>query len=141
LPTAIDGAMSVATVTAVVMRRMGRSTLYPWTVVLVNAAFSVAGNALHAYAGFVAEVAAHGCYVGVGDPCSQPCAVGAPAGHVGGFACRRIEPVGRVRGTGRGYTWCTADRLAGRPGMWRSRKRVPSADALLFWDHGCRCRT
>lgn len=51
LPTAIDGAMAVGTVTAVVVRRLHRSTAYAWTVVAVNAAFSVAGNTLHAYAG------------------------------------------------------------------------------------------
>jgi hypothetical protein len=48
LPTAIDGAMAV---TAVVVRRLGRSTAYRWMVVLVNAAISVACNALRAYAG------------------------------------------------------------------------------------------
>ena len=51
LPAAVDGAMSVGTVTAVVVRRFHRSTAYPWTVVLVNAGISVACNALHAYMG------------------------------------------------------------------------------------------
>jgi hypothetical protein len=51
LPAAIDGAMAVVTVTAVVVRRLGNSTAYPWTVVLANAAISVSCNALHAYAG------------------------------------------------------------------------------------------
>lgn len=51
LPAAVDGAMAVGAVTAVVVRRLGRSTVYPWLVVLVNAGISVAGNGLHAYAG------------------------------------------------------------------------------------------
>lgn len=51
LPAAVDGAMAVGTVTAAVVRRLRQSTAYPWTVVLVNAAISVACNALHAYAG------------------------------------------------------------------------------------------
>ncbi|WP_344544217.1 DUF2637 domain-containing protein [Actinomadura fulvescens] len=36
LPAAVDGAMSVGTVTAVVVRRLHRSTAYPWTVVSVH---------------------------------------------------------------------------------------------------------
>lgn len=51
LPMAVDGAMAVGTVAAVVVRRLGQSNLYPWTVVLVNVAISVACNALHAYSG------------------------------------------------------------------------------------------
>lgn len=51
LPAAVDGAMAVGTVTAVVVRRLRRSTVYPWTVVLVNTTISVACNGLHAYEG------------------------------------------------------------------------------------------
>lgn len=51
LPAAVDGAMAVGTVTAVVVRRLQRPTVYPWTVVLVNTAISVACNGLHAYEG------------------------------------------------------------------------------------------
>jgi hypothetical protein len=51
LPAAIDGAMAVATVTAVVVRRLGRPTAYAWTVVLTNSGISIACNALHAWMG------------------------------------------------------------------------------------------
>jgi hypothetical protein len=51
LPAAVDGAMSVATVSVVVLRRLGRSTAYPWLVVGVNAAISLACNGLHAQMG------------------------------------------------------------------------------------------
>jgi hypothetical protein len=49
MPVSIDGAMAVATVTAVVMKKLGRSAAYPWLVVLVGAGISVACNATHAY--------------------------------------------------------------------------------------------
>ncbi|MFB9415707.1 DUF2637 domain-containing protein [Dactylosporangium matsuzakiense] len=49
MPVAIDGAMAVGTVTAVVMRRLGRSAWYPWLVVLTGAVISVLCNAAHAY--------------------------------------------------------------------------------------------
>lgn len=48
LPVSIDGAMAVATVTAVVMSRMGRRNWYPWAVVIVGASISIACNAVHA---------------------------------------------------------------------------------------------
>jgi hypothetical protein len=51
LPAAIDGAMAVATVTVVVLRRLNRPTACPWTVVLTNATISVACNGLHALTG------------------------------------------------------------------------------------------
>lgn len=49
MPVAIDGAMSVATITAIVLRRLGKHALYPWVVVLVGASISIACNATHAY--------------------------------------------------------------------------------------------
>lgn len=49
LPVSVDGAMAVATIAAVVLRRMtGRTAWYPWAVVLVGAGISVACNGLHA---------------------------------------------------------------------------------------------
>lgn len=48
LPVSIDGAMAVATVTAVVLDRMGRKPWYPWGVVVVGAGISIACNAVHA---------------------------------------------------------------------------------------------
>lgn len=51
LPAAIDGAMAVATITVVVLRRIHQPTAYPWAVVLINAAISVACNGLHAFTG------------------------------------------------------------------------------------------
>jgi hypothetical protein len=47
LPISIDGAMAVATVTAIVMKRLGHANWYPWLVVLVGAAISVACNGAH----------------------------------------------------------------------------------------------
>jgi hypothetical protein len=47
-PVSVDGLMAVAMVTAVVLRWMGRSTGYPWTVVLAGVAVSIACNAAHA---------------------------------------------------------------------------------------------
>jgi hypothetical protein len=49
MPVSIDGAMAVATVTAVVMRKLNRGAKYPWLVVLVGAAISIACNGTHAY--------------------------------------------------------------------------------------------
>lgn len=49
LPVAIDGAIATAMVTAVVLRFLGRSTWYPWLVVIVGAAVSISCNAVHAY--------------------------------------------------------------------------------------------
>jgi len=51
MPLSVDGAMSVATVAAVVLRRLGRRPAYPWLVVLSGAAISIACNALHARGG------------------------------------------------------------------------------------------
>jgi hypothetical protein len=48
LPVSIDGAMAVATVTAVVMQRMDRRAWYPWMVVIVGAAISIVCNGVHA---------------------------------------------------------------------------------------------
>lgn len=48
MPVAVDGSMAVATVTAIVMRRLGRSARYPWLVVFVGAAISILCNAAHA---------------------------------------------------------------------------------------------
>jgi hypothetical protein len=48
LPVSIDGAMAVATVTAVVLRRMDRAAWYPWAVVLAGSGISIACNAVHA---------------------------------------------------------------------------------------------
>ncbi len=49
LPVSIDGAMLVATVTAVVMSRVGRKrNWYPWLVVAAGAAISILCNGLHA---------------------------------------------------------------------------------------------
>lgn len=49
LPVSVDGAMAVATIAAVVLRRMtGRTAWYPWAVVLVGAGISIACNGLHA---------------------------------------------------------------------------------------------
>lgn len=50
-PVSVDGAMSVATVTAVVLRRLGRSALYPWLVVVTGAVVSIVANGLHAWLG------------------------------------------------------------------------------------------
>jgi hypothetical protein len=47
-PVAVDGLMAVAMVTAVVMRWLGRSNRYPWTVVIAGMVVSVACNAAHA---------------------------------------------------------------------------------------------
>jgi hypothetical protein len=49
MPVSIDGAMAVATVTAVVMSKLDRSAKYPWFVVFVGAAISIGCNATHAY--------------------------------------------------------------------------------------------
>nr|WP_221374435.1 DUF2637 domain-containing protein [Actinoplanes polyasparticus] len=51
LPVTIDGAMAVASVTAIVMQKLGRTPWYPWVVVLANVLISVGCNALHAYQG------------------------------------------------------------------------------------------
>lgn len=51
MPGTIDGSMAVATVTAVVMSRLGRSTLYPWCVVVAGALLSILCNAAHAAMG------------------------------------------------------------------------------------------
>ncbi len=51
MPLSVDGAMSVATVAAVVLRRLGRRPAYPWLVVLAGAGISIACNALHARGG------------------------------------------------------------------------------------------
>lgn len=48
-PVAVDGAMAVAAVTAVVLRQMRQAVWYPWTVVVAGAAISIGANALHAY--------------------------------------------------------------------------------------------
>ncbi|WP_422744391.1 DUF2637 domain-containing protein [Micromonospora sp. WMMD754] len=49
LPVSVDGAMAVATIAAVVLRRLtGKTEWYPWAVVLVGAAISIACNGLHA---------------------------------------------------------------------------------------------
>lgn len=49
LPVSVDGAMAVGTIAAVVLRRMsGRTAWYPWAVVLIGAAISIACNGLHA---------------------------------------------------------------------------------------------
>ncbi len=48
LPVSVDGAMAVATVTAVVMSRMGRAVWYPWLVVIAGAGISISCNAVHA---------------------------------------------------------------------------------------------
>lgn len=48
-PVAVDGAMAVAVVAAVVLRRLGRSAVYPWLVVLFGALVSIVANALHAW--------------------------------------------------------------------------------------------
>ncbi|MEU8003232.1 DUF2637 domain-containing protein [Catellatospora sp. NPDC049111] len=47
-PVTVDGAMAVATIVAIVMKKMEKSTWYPWTVVIVGAVISVVCNALHA---------------------------------------------------------------------------------------------
>lgn len=49
LPVSVDGAMAVATIAAVVLRHMtGKTAMYPWAVVIVGAAISIACNGLHA---------------------------------------------------------------------------------------------
>jgi hypothetical protein len=51
LAVAVDGAMLVATVSALVMGRMGRTgkeLWYPWTVVIAGVLISIACNAVHA---------------------------------------------------------------------------------------------
>jgi hypothetical protein len=48
LPVSIDGVMAVATITAIVLRFAGRSSWYPWLVVIVGVAISVWCNATHA---------------------------------------------------------------------------------------------
>ncbi|MFE9955814.1 DUF2637 domain-containing protein [Micromonospora sp. NPDC005299] len=49
LPVSVDGAMAVATIAAVVLRRMtGQTAWYPWAVVLAGAGISIACNGLHA---------------------------------------------------------------------------------------------
>ncbi|MEU5946332.1 DUF2637 domain-containing protein [Micromonospora sp. NPDC047465] len=49
LPVSVDGAMAVGTIAAVVLRRMtGKTAVYPWVVVLIGAAISIACNGLHA---------------------------------------------------------------------------------------------
>ncbi|GAB4052714.1 DUF2637 domain-containing protein [Catellatospora paridis] len=47
-PVTVDGAMAVATIVAIVMKKMEKSTWYPWTVVIVGAVISVICNGLHA---------------------------------------------------------------------------------------------
>lgn len=49
LPVCVDGAMAVSAVCAVVLKRMGRGNIYPWSVVVIGAVISIAANALHAY--------------------------------------------------------------------------------------------
>ncbi len=48
MPVTIDGAIAVATIAAIVLRAMGQSTAYPWSVVGIGAATSVLCNGLHA---------------------------------------------------------------------------------------------
>lgn len=48
LPVSIDGAMLVATITAIVLRSFGRRVVYPWLVVVVGVAISVWCNGTHA---------------------------------------------------------------------------------------------
>ena len=48
LPVSIDGVMTDATITAIVLKTMGRRALYPWVVVIIGVAISVACNAAHA---------------------------------------------------------------------------------------------
>lgn len=48
LPAVVDGARSVGTIAAVVLRRLGNSAVYPWVVVLVNSGISVGCNVMHA---------------------------------------------------------------------------------------------
>lgn len=48
LPVSIDGAMLVATITAILLRYLRRPAWYPWFVVVAGVAISVACNAAHA---------------------------------------------------------------------------------------------
>jgi len=48
LPVSIDGAMLVATITAILLRYLLRPAWYPWLVVIAGVAISVACNAAHA---------------------------------------------------------------------------------------------
>jgi len=48
LPVSIDGAMMVATITAIVLRFGDRVVVYPWLVVIVGVVVSVLCNAAHA---------------------------------------------------------------------------------------------
>jgi ribosomal protein L12E/L44/L45/RPP1/RPP2 len=48
LPVSIDGAMLVATITAIVLRAVGRPVWYPWLVVIVGVAISIWCNSAHA---------------------------------------------------------------------------------------------
>lgn len=48
MPVAVDGAMLVATITAVVMHRMKRNVVYPWVVVMSGVIISILCNAAHA---------------------------------------------------------------------------------------------
>lgn len=50
-PVTIDGAMAVASVTAIVLKGLSRRPWYPWIVVIANVLISVGCNALHAYQG------------------------------------------------------------------------------------------
>jgi hypothetical protein len=59
MPVTVDGAMSVATITAVVMHRLDRSPIYPWIVVGAGVVISIACNAAHA----IGEVDAFGAVI------------------------------------------------------------------------------
>jgi hypothetical protein len=48
LPVSVDGAMMVATITAIVLRTMHRPVWYPWLVVCVGIAVSIWCNSTHA---------------------------------------------------------------------------------------------
>ncbi|WP_433516480.1 DUF2637 domain-containing protein [Nonomuraea sp. CA-143628] len=48
MATSVDGAMTVGTMTALVLKMLGRKTGYAWFVVLAGVTISIACNALHA---------------------------------------------------------------------------------------------
>ncbi|WP_155373736.1 DUF2637 domain-containing protein [Catellatospora vulcania] len=48
-PVTVDGAMAIATIVAIVMKKMDKPTWYPWIVVGVGAVISVICNGLHAW--------------------------------------------------------------------------------------------
>lgn len=60
MATSVDGAMTVGTMTALVLKMLGKSTGYAWFVVLSGVTISIACNALHATQSVGAKVTLEG---------------------------------------------------------------------------------